>query len=198
MRDSASESGRRVPAMALSVGAIDQRVIAIGLTTLLVTALIWSLPAHAQEAFACGSRVVHLTREDIRSSGQDDPCLAAFILNRRRPGSMVGGSGVSVSRRAAIAPDDVPAPAPHPTRARTAQAFEAAPAASVRSEYAAAPPASEGPLLTPRVTPVTFQHEVVPALATPKTTVAAGSFDYRRIPIINAAPGEPAFFFHAR
>lgn len=154
--------------------------LAFGLALLLPAMLtVGVIEAQADEAYVCeGGRVVTVRLGELDVLKRKDPCIAAYY-------------GIALDAETIAAATDAGMP-PLPGRK---------PATLVATAQAAEPIAAGREIVTsPRVERVVFRH-AVPATAArvaPTTTAASVPVDFRRIPIINAAPGTDAIFYHTR
>lgn len=166
--------------------------------------------ALADEAYACeDGRVVMVRFGELEKLALTDPCIAAHLA--RRGGLQALPVAGTSPQPAALAPAAVmssnqivpPLPGRKPMVPSQKQMIPVTAAVDAASEgeiiiHNEAAPAEEASARLPRVVNITFPHVVQRrhrALAPQHHSVPV---DFRNVPIINAAPGEPAVFHHTR
>lgn len=172
--------------------------LCLAASTLLITG-----NATADEAYVCeGGRVVYVRFGELESMKKSDACIAAHYARlqlRSHDAAVVTTQEAAVSGVATVIAGDGAPPLPHRNSARLAP--QPRDAASVEigpapGEQAEADTDVEAMVLRPRVEAVVFRHRMrrqAEASDTPQAPI-----DFRRVPILNARPGEPAVFNHTR
>lgn len=150
--------------------------------------------ARADEAYVCdGGRIVTVRVGELEAMKRKDPCIAAYYGIKADASSASPSMSAAASAPVAIVEPPLPARRPSPVM----------PASAALPQQAAQPHlvAYSGDIVTaPRVVPVAFRYAAprrAGNIETPQAAAAA-PVDFRNIPIINAVPGEPAVFHHAR
>lgn len=159
-----------------------------------VLVTVGAISARADEAYVCdGGRIVTVRVGELEAMKRKDPCIAAYY-------------GIKADASSASPSMSAPAPAPvavvePPLPARRPSPVMPASAALPQQAAQPHPVAYSGDVVTvPRVVPVAFRYAAprrAGNIETPQAAAAA-PVDFRNIPIINAVPGEPAVFHHAR
>ena len=155
--------------------------------------------AKADEAYVCeGGRVVYVRFGELEAKKKSDPCIAAHYARSNRRGAEAVANAADDAARlrmpAVIAGDGAP-PLPVRNNARLddgageTPSVEIGPAPGEQVE-------AESLELKPRVEAVVFRHRM--RRPTEASEQASGPVDFRRVPILNARPGEPAVFLHTR
>lgn len=173
---------------------------ALVLALVLPLAIAWlSSGLAADEAFVCeGGRIVQVRTGQLERMKRTDPCVAAYYgirLETARP-----PQPAAVRAEAGSAPSEAPLPVRHPRAAAPpAAAAVLTPALPAqRAMNAAAGPSAADIVVSPRVERVVFQHQApAPAFAAAGAP-ASPTVDFRRVPVINAAPGTDAVYHHTR
>jgi hypothetical protein len=160
-----------------------------------------ALDARADEAYVCeGGRVVTVRMGELEVLKRKDPCIAAYYGVK-----LEAETAASSSRGADAAEPPLPERKPAAIGAAAEVAAADTPAAMPAVADAASLPAASHAIspdivTSPRVERVVFRH-AQRASAEPVATgsqVVAAPVDFRRVPIINAAPGAPGIFYHTR
>lgn len=155
--------------------------------------------AMADEAYVCeGSRVVYVRFGELEAKKKSDPCIAAHYARSNRRNAEATANSADEA-----APPQLPAViAGHggpPLPVRNIARLERQEAGTQSVEIGPGPgeQAKVGEMeLKPRVEAVVFRHsQRSPAEI---SDAVAGPADFRRVPILNARPGEPAVFNHTR
>lgn len=171
--------------------------------------------ARSDETYFCdGGRMVTVRFGELEKLARTDPCIAEHLSRRK-------GHPMASQRLAGVAPAgasqtvqevSVPLPVRKPVlrHAATSGQSDSAQAAMAAARQLAkqggndiivvheAPPPSAGAHngIAPRKTPVVFHHAAHHYYS--NEPLPKGPADFRNVPIINAAPGAPAVFHHAR
>lgn len=164
---------------------------------ILIVALALLLPdvARADEAYVCeGGRVVYVPFGKLEAMQRKDDCLAAHYARGRRHAAPVPAGSVAAPATAVATALAALAPTVPPLPVRRPHAASASPEVVVHHEPPPAAVATE--LVAPRVEAVTFRHRLRAAAAPVAETTQP--IDFRRVPIINARPGDPQVFHHTR
>lgn len=155
--------------------------------------------AEADEAYVCeGGRVVYVRFGELEAKKKSDPCIAAHYARSNRRNAEATANSADEA-----APPQLPAviaghggpPLPVRNSARLDRRAAGAPSDEIGpgpGELAEV----EEMVLKPRVEAVAFRHRQRWPAET--SDAVAGPVDFRRVPILNARPGEPAVFNHTR
>lgn len=154
-----------------------------------------AVTAKADEAYVCdGGRIVTVRVGELEAMKRKDPCIAAYYGIKAEASSAPSSLAVA-SMPAPVAVVEPPLPARRPSQLASAGAPAPQPVALQRQ------PSYTGDIVTaPRVVPVSFRYAAprrTGNIDVPRASPSA-PVDFRNIPIINAVPGEPAVFHHAR
>ncbi len=154
---------------------------------------VGAISARADEAYVCdGGRIVTVRVGELEAMKRKDPCIAAYY-GMKADSSYAPPSVAAASAPVAVVEPPLPARRPSPVM----------PASTALPQQAAQPHPvaySSDIVTAPRVVPVAFRYAAprrAGNIETPQAAAAA-PVDFRNIPIINAVPGEPAVFHHAR
>jgi hypothetical protein len=158
-----------------------------------VLVTVGAISARADEAYVCdGGRIVTVRVGELEAMKRKDPCIAAYYGIKADASS--ASPSMSAPAPAPVAFVEPPLPARRPSPVMPASA-------ALPQQAAPHPVAYSGDVVTvPRVVPVAFRYAAprrAGNIETPQAAAAA-PVDFRNIPIINAVPGEPAVFHHAR
>lgn len=163
-----------------------------GALVLPVLLTLGAVNARADEAYVCdGGRIVTVRVGELEAMKRKDPCIAAYYGIKADASSASPSMSAPAPARVAFVEPPLPARRPSPVMPATLPQQAAQPH----------PVAYSGDIVTaPRVVPVAFRYAAprrAGNIETPQAGAAA-PVDFRNIPIINAVPGEPAVFHHAR
>ncbi len=178
------------------------------LSALLLFAVVFCVmaaPAHADETYVCeDGRTVTVRFGELAKLAKTEPCIARY-LSARPSGLVLPASSAPLASAdpQPTALGDVPLPVRKPPILKVQIAPELGPShpATEIIVHREAPPSAAAATgdnghFGPRVEQVVFRHashHFYSDQPLPKRPA-----DYRRVPIINAAPGEPAVFYHTR
>lgn len=171
----------------------------------LLALLVMAAPVRADETYVCeDGRTITVRFGELEKLAQTEPCIARYV--KARPLRMAPPAQAAVSQPVAFM--DVPLPVRKPPilKAEIAPEIVQRHAATEIIVHHEAPPASQAlttnasasddGVLRPRVEQVVFRH--APHHFYSDEPLPKGPADYRRVPIINAAPGEQPIFYHTR
>jgi len=140
--------------------------------------------AGADDAYVCeGGRIAYVNQGDLERVGRQDPCIAAYIA--RRSGAAPASPAIEAARAALQLDGQAP---PVPTRRPSGSV-----AAAIASMLPPVPTASP----VAKVVAAAF----APAAPSPSSQAqdeGTTTVDFRHVRILNAQPGEPTVFYHAR
>lgn len=186
--------------------------IVVALGTVALAAIAMATSGLADESYVCDDgRIVTVRFGELEKLSRTDDCIAKHLARRGAAALQPVAQPLPLPPTAAV---DVPLPVRKPAIAIAAAGAAAATAAAAAADAAdrlathaagtevivhhEAPPQAgvvDG-TLRPRVEQVQFRHAPHHFYSTEE--LPKGPADFRRVPIINAAPGEPAVFLHAR
>lgn len=173
---------------------------------LLIALLVMAAPVRADETYVCeNGRTVTVRFGELEKAARTDPCLARYMAGRSPSlaRSLMPAALANPEPATPAVPVEVPLPVRKPPVVQARSAVQEAPphaASDIIVHYEAPPTGSaqrvDDGVLRPRVQQVVFPH--APNHFYSDETLPAGPVDFRRVPIINAAPGEPRIFHHTR
>jgi len=150
-------------------------------------------PLMADESYVCDDgRVVTVRFGELEKLARTDPCIARYLSRRSGP-----LAAQPAAAEAAIEVD-IPLPGRRPAVTTASAGADVAPrhAETEVIVHYEAPPAGEAAVLKARVEQIAFRRASHHFYSNEQ--LSARPVDFRNVPIINAAPGEPDTFHHTR
>lgn len=155
--------------------------------------------AKADEAYACeDGRVVYVRFGELEAKKKSDPCVAAHYARANRRNVEATASAAEEAAPAQL-PDVIAGEVAPPLPSRNSARLDQRSAVLQSVEIGPGPDEhvnADEAELKPRVEAVVFRHRSRRPTETSDTP--PGPVDFRRVPILNARPGEPAVFNHNR
>lgn len=162
----------------------------------LLALIIWAAPVRADETYICeDGRAVTVKFGEIEKLSRTDPCIAKYVSRRAPLLSTQLPSAATREPPAVVAELPLPARKPEIVNASAKSDNNTRYGATEIIVHHEAPPVDYS-VSQPRVEPVVFRH--VSHHFHSNEALPKGPADYRRVPIINAGPGEPKIFYHTR
>lgn len=158
--------------------------------------------AKADEAYACeDGRVVYVRFGELEAKKKSDPCVAAHYARNARTNRRNVEAPASAAEEAAPAqlPDVIAGDGAPPLPSRNSARLDQRSAVLQSVEIGPGPDEhvnADEAELKPRVEAVVFRHRSRRPIES--YDAPSGPVDFRRVPILNARPGEPAVFNHNR